>query len=493
MPFTIQTGHSRLVFNILVAAAGLTAAAIVPRTSLAQGTGNSSDKPNFVLILADDLGYNDVGCYGSPLIKTPNIDELAKEGIKFTSFYMAPTCTPSRAALLTGCYPQRVGIGDQLSEGSPARVLHPGSPYGLNPKENNVAKVLKTAGYSTALIGKWHIGDAPEFNPIHEGFDYFYGTLGVNNLKPVYLSRGMDIIQNPADQSQFAQEYTSESLAYIKAHKDKPFFLYLSHNYPHVPLSCSAAFKGKSPRGPYGDAVMEVDWSVGQVMKCLKENGLDKKTIVIFTSDNGPYLTHGESGGSATPFRNGKCTTYDGGMRVPFIARWPGHIPEGTTCTEIATGMDFLPTFAALAGADVPTTPPIDGKNIVDLITGKPGAKTPYDHLYYYFGNELHAVRSGPWKFHAKDNLESEDVYRKPSVADVPMPESLYNLDSDPGEQKSVLKDHPKIVKHMRELMDQARADLGDSLTNVPPTNARPPGFSQHPVKIPPGELNLGK
>lgn len=492
MPFTIRAGNFRHFRAVLTCA--LAATTILGTiSSFAQDSKTApSDKPNFVLILADDLGYNDLGCYGSPLIKTPNIDELAKQGMKFTSFYMAPTCTPSRAAMLTGCYPQRVGIGDQLSEGSPARVLHPGSPYGLNPKENNVAKVLKAAGYATALIGKWHIGDAPEFNPTHEGFDYFYGTLGVNNLKPVYLSRGMDIIQNPAKQNLFAQEYTSESLAYINAHKDKPFFLYLAHNYPHVPLSCSAAFKGKSPRGPYGDAVMEVDWSVGEVMKCLKKNGLDKKTIVIFASDNGPYLTHGESGGSATPYRNGKCTTYDGGIRVPFIARWPGHIPENTTCTEMATGMDVLPTFAALAHTSLPTSPTIDGKNIVDLLLGKPGAKTPYDHFFYYFGNELHAVRSGPWKFHAKDNLESEDVYRNPSVADVPMPATLYNLDLDPGEQKSVLKDHPKIAARMRKLMDEARADLGDSLTNVPPTNARPPGFSNDPVKLPKGELDLG-
>lgn len=449
----------------LLAATALAAAASLPAVSAAQP---DPAKPNFVIILADDLGYNDIQDFGSPLIKTPNIDGIAKAGVKFTDFYVAPSCTPSRASLMTGSYAARVGFGDNLANVngrySPSQVVHPNSPYGLNPDEYTLPEMLKQAGYATGMVGKWHLGDAEKFNPVHHGFDYFFGVPYSNDMKPFYFLDGTKRLPEKPDNDQLTQVFTKKAVDYITEHKDKPFLLYLAQCMPHTPLGASENFKGKSPRGPYGDAVQEVDWSVGQVLDTLKKNNLDKNTLVIFYSDNGPWLPRGEDGGSATPLRNGKGSTYDGGVRVPCVMQWPGVIPAGTVCREVASNTDFLPTFAALAHTEVATSNTIDGKDISNLLKNPESAKSPHERFYFYFGNELHAVRSGEWKLRDENNLKNEDVYRRDAPTSVSMPKALYNVVLDPGEQKNVIKDHPKIVKRLDGYLDDMRKDLGDTL-----------------------------
>jgi arylsulfatase A len=444
---------------------------------------HAAEQPNFIVILADDLGYNDLGCFGSPDIATPELDRMTEEGMRLTDFHMAaPTCTASRAALMTGCYPVRVGMGDEIApraDGtvSPSRVLWPDSPLGLNPDEITLPEVLKTAGYATALVGKWHLGDAPEFNPVRQGFDEFFGVLFSNDMKPYDYFRNDRRLTEPVDRDHQAERYTEEAVAFIRRSKDKPFFLYLAHTMPHIPLAASPRFKGTSPRGPYGDAVSEVDWSVGRVLETLRELNLDRKTLVLFSSDNGGWLARGEQGGLNTPWRGGKGGTYEGGFRVPCIAWQPGMTPAGATCDELASAMDLLPTFANLAGAKAPTDRRIDGHNIAPLLRGEPGAKSPWEKMYYYFGNELHAVRSSRWKLREKNILANENIYNLEwRTTNVVVPAALYDLAHDPGEQKSVLKDHPKIAERLRGYLDEARKDLGDSLTGIAPTNARPVG-----------------
>jgi arylsulfatase A len=448
---------------------------------------SAAERPNFIVILADDLGYADVGCFGATEIKTPQLDRMAKEGRRFTDFYVGgPTCTPSRAALLTGCYPVRAGFDDAISRRadggvSPSRVLHANATLGLNSDEVTVAELLKDAGYATGMIGKWHLGDAPQFNPTYHGFNEFFGVPYSNDMEPYYFLRGAERLPEPIDRDNQIRRYTDEASAFIRKHRDKPFFLYFAHAMPHTPLAASNAFRGKSKRGPFGDAVEEIDWSVGQILDTLRELKLDERTLVVFTSDNGPWHARGENGGSATPLRGGKGSTYEGGVREPCIMWWPGTIPADSVCRQVAATMDFLPTFAALAGAKLPTNRTIDGHDIRPLLTDDK-AKSPWTALYYYFGNELHAVRSGPWKLRAKNHLLNENIYRRDARAEVSIPPALYNLHRDPGEQKSVLDDHPNITKRLQKLLDQARADLGDSLTGVKPTNARPIGHADATV-----------
>lgn len=443
----------------------------------------AAQKPNFIVILADDLGYNDLGCFGSPLIKTPNIDRMAKEGARFTDFYSAPSCTPARAAFISGCYPQRLGFGDNLGNvnghRSPSSVLHPNSPYGLNPSEKTIAEVLKSAGYATGMVGKWHLGDAEKFNPVNHGFDFFFGVPYSNDMKPYYYLRGTERQPGKVDNNLVTSNLTTEALGFIRENRDKPFFLYFAHAMPHTPLGTTADFKDKSPRGAFGDAVQEVDWSVGEVLKTVKEIGADDRTLVVFLSDNGPWLIRGENGGSATPLRNGKASSYEGGIRVPCVMRWPGVIPAGTASKAVAANIDFLPTFAAQAGATVPSDNKIDGKDISALLKNPASAKSPHDKFFYYFGNQLHAVRSGKWKFRAKNNLKNENVYRKQDrelLEKVPIPAALYNLEVDPGEQKDVSKHHPKITKRLQGYLAESRKDLGDSLTGVEGQNLREVG-----------------
>ena len=424
----------------------------------------SERPPNFIFILADDLGYQDVGCFGSPLIKTPNLDRMASEGMRFTDFYSAaPVCTPSRAALMTGCYPMRVGLPAVLSATT-------GLEMGISSDEILLPQLLKTRGYATACIGKWHLGYDKRFLPTRHGFDYFYGLPHSNDMnkpEPVPLMRGEHVIERPAIIETLTERYTDEAIKFITKHKDEPFFLYLPHTFPHTPLAASERFKGKSERGLYGDVVETIDWSAGRILDTLKELGLDENTLVIFTSDNGPWLIKGKDGGSALPLRGGKAQTWDGGMREPCIMRWPGHIPSGSTCSEMATMMDVYPTLAHLSGAKVPTDRIIDGKDIRPLMTGEKDAKSPHDVFFYYRVDRLEAVRSGKWKL----ILPHKDVSTKEDV-----PPALYDLKTDIGETTDLSVKYPSIVKRLQAMAATCREDLGDLVTGAKGKNTRPCG-----------------
>jgi arylsulfatase A-like enzyme len=448
----------------------------------------ADDRPNIVVILADDLGYNDLGCFGAKEIRTPHLDRMAREGRRFTDFYVGgPTCTPSRVALLTGCYPVRAGFDDAISRHadggvSPSRVLYADAPYGIHADEITIPEILRDAGYRTGMIGKWHLGDAPIFNPIHHGFEEFFGVPYSNDMEPYYYLRGAERIAEPIDRDNQIRRYTDEAISFIRNHRGEPFFLYFAHAMPHTPLAASERFQGKSKRGRFGDAVEEIDWSVGQILDMLRELELAQKTLVIFTSDNGPWYARGEDGGSAFPLRGAKGSTYEGGVRVPCIMWWPGTAPAGTRCRQVAATMDFLPTFAALAGTAPPSDRTIDGHDIRPLLTDNQ-AKSPWKALFYYFGNELHAVRSGPWKLRAQNHLLNDNIYQRGASKEVVVPEALYHLRRDPGEQKSVLADHPQIVKRLEQYLSAARADLGDALTGAAPTNAREVGRVEEDVR----------
>lgn len=426
--------------------------------------GNVNDQtPNIIIFFTDDQGYQDVGCYGSPLIKTPNLDQMAREGIRFTDFYSAsPVCSPSRAALLTGCYPPRVGVPN---------VLWPDDKNGLDPNEVTIADMLKKKGYATACIGKWHLGDKPEFMPDKQGFDSYLGIPYSNDMKinpkteiaedvvfregatlkqirtepplngKVPLMRDSKIIEYPVDQTLLTKRYTDEAIRLITKNKDRPFFLYLAHTMPHIPLHASEKFSGKSARGLYGDAIEEIDWSMGEILKTLKLLDLDEKTLVVFTSDNGPWNLKNGQGGCALPLRGFKFETYEGGMRVPMIAHWPGKIPGGTVCSEIASTIDILPTIAYLFGSKNNTE--IDGKNIWPLLSGKKGAKSPHDNYFYYSGTTLQAVRSGQWKLRC--------VNKKVE---------LYNLQKDISESTNISPENQKIVKRLSNVMEEFDKEL---------------------------------
>ena len=421
-----------------------------------------SKPPNFIIIFTDDQGFEDIGCFGSPKIKTPNLDKLAAEGRKFTSFYSANSvCSPSRASLLTGCYPVRISIPG---------VLFPRHEIGLNPDEITIADLLKSKGYATSCIGKWHIGHKPKFLPTRQGFDSYYGipysndmtidpeanlaadiklregfTLDrIRNEKPkkdfVPLMRNEEVIEYPCDQTTLTQRYTEEAVQFIEENKNKPFFLYLPHTMPHIPLFASEKFKGKSERGLYGDTIEEIDWSVGEIMKSLRDNNLDKNTLVIYTSDNGPWKLKGGRGGSAHPLRGFKFQTYEGGMRVPCIMHWKGKVPAGSSCDEIAATIDLLPTIAGLSGAEMPNDRTIDGKDIWPLIAGKKGAQTPHKIYFFYKGNKLESARQGKWKLR-RSGKNSQPV-------------ELYDLASDISESKNLAKENEILVNEMIKKMN---------------------------------------
>ena len=439
--------------------------------SIGEAFSKTERPPNFVVIFCDDLGYQDVGCFGSPLISTPRLDKMAEEGARFTDFYAAAAvCTPSRAALMTGCYPVRVNL--------PA-VLFPTSTIGLNPNETTIASMLKTRGYATACIGKWHLGHLKPFLPTSHGFDSYFGIPYSNDMggmKGKYpnaaLMRNENIIEQPADQETLTKRYTQEAVKFIKKNKDRPFFLYLPHTFPHVPLHASDQFRDTSKRGLYGDVVEEIDWSTGQILDTLKDLGLDENTLVIFTSDNGPWLGFKHLGGCALPLRSGKGDTFEGGMREPCIMRWPGRIPAGTVCSEPASTMDLLPTFARLAGAKAPTDRIIDGKNIWPLMAGVKGAISPHESFFYYWKYELHAVRSGKWKL----ILEHKDTKSTKII-----PQTLYDLRADISETTDVSAQYPSVVKKLFAMAERMRDDLGDEITGRPGKNRRPVGCVGEP------------
>lgn len=462
----------RLIFFIAIAA--ITTPAFAQRL------------PNVVIIFIDDMGYADIGPFGAKGYQTPNLTRMAKEGIRFTDFYAAQAvCSASRAALLTGCYPNRIGFHGALDH----RAKH-----GLNNNEVTIAELLKTKGYATAIYGKWHLGHHPQFLPTRHGFDEYFGLPYSNDMWPKHpeakpgtypdlpLIENDKVIQLMPDQAQLTRQYTERAVSFIERHKDKPFFLYVPHTMVHVPLFVGDQFKGSSKSGLFGDVVQEVDWSVGQILSTLKKNKLDQDTLVIFTSDNGPWLSYGEHAGSSGSLREGKGTAWEGGVRVPFIARWPGKIPAGRTNRTPAMTIDLLPTIAKLVKAELPQNK-IDGLDIWPLLQGEAKAKNPHEaYFFYYNTNELQAVRSGKWK------LVLPHTYRtlgtQPKAKDgIPVKYSnvkanleLYNLEADAGEKLNVADKHPEVVKRLELLAEQAREDLGDKLTNRSGKGVREPG-----------------
>ncbi len=438
--------------------------------------------PNFVIIFADDLGYADIGSFGAVGYKTPNLDRMAKEGARLTDFYVAQAvCSASRTALLTGCYPNRVGIQGALNHTA---------QHGINDNEMTIAEVLKPKGYATAIFGKWHLGHHPQFLPTRHGFDEYFGLPYSNDMWPNHpqaakgfypdlpLIENEKVVQLMPDQSQLTTWYTERAVKFIEKNKDKPFFLYLPHTMPHVPLFVSDKFKGKTKQGLYGDVIEEIDWSVGQVLDTLKRLKLDNDTLVIFTSDNGPWLSYGDHAGSAKPLREGKGTAFDGGVREPFVARWPGKIPAGVVNRQPAMTIDLLPTIAKLAGAAMPKER-IDGLDIWPLLTTR-NTQSPHDALYFYWGRELHAVRSGRWKLHLPhpfQHLEQAGGGGKPGrYVRQEIGLSLFDLEKDVGETTNVADQNPDVVKKLMIFVERAREDLGDALTKREGKNVREPG-----------------
>ncbi len=443
---------------------------------------SAAEAPNIIVIFADDQGYQDLGVFGSPNIKTPNVDRMAKEGMRFTDFYSAASvCTPSRAALMTGCYPERVGR---------LPVLFPRDKRGLNPDETTIAEMLKAKGYATACIGKWHLGHKKEFLPTSQGFDFYFGIPYSNDMgvdptmalaKDIHwrkgfneakfrkkkpnqradgppLMRGTEVVEYPVDQNTLTKRYTEAAVKFITDHKHKPFFVYLPHTMPHIPLYATPQFAGKSEAGLYGDTIEEMDWSVGQILATLKKLKLDKNTLVIYTSDNGPWNLRANAtakvkgnknrsvGGSAYPLRGYKFQQFEGGMREPTVMWWPGRIPAGSVCKEVAGTIDILPTVAAVTGAKLPEMK-IDGKSILPLLEGKTGAKSPHKAYFY----QARGVRVGEWKLLATGRRR-----RKTKTQG----KMLFNLAKDIGEKNNVAAKHPEIVKRLSDLLEAFKKDV---------------------------------
>ena len=439
-------------------------------------------KPNFVILLTDDLGYGDLGVQGHPKIKTPHIDRMAAEGVRLTEFYSAaPTCTPARAALLTGRYPARSGL---------VRVLLPKEQWGIPASEITLAEALREQGYSTACIGKWHLGGRKLHRPNKHGFDYFFGLLFSNDMAvlPVLKWPRLEVLRNdkaiesPAKVKTLTRRYTEEAVSYIEQHREEPFFLYVPYTMPHAPLRPSDEFRGKSDFGDYGDVVEEIDWSTGQILQALKDNGVDDDTLVVFTSDNGPWSAGGKTAGgktavgkkaggnqkrqtrgAASPLRGVKGTTWEGGMRVPFVARWPEHLPAGSVRGGISVMMDLFTTLVELAGGEIPTDRDIDGKNIMAMLDGT--AESPHSELYYYFRKRIFAVRSGEWKLHLFKRVVGPGG-RPGDPVRLKNPE-LYNLLKDPTESQDLAALHPEIVERLLGLGQSFHATVKPVL-NIP-------------------------
>ena len=437
-------------------------AAVLSATSLAR-------PPNVVVIFIDDMGYGDIGPFGATKQRTPHLDRMAKEGMKLTSFYASPVCSVSRAQMMTGCYGARVSVPG---------VYFPGQSVGLNPAEVTVAEILKEKGYATQMVGKWHLGDQPEFLPTRQGFDHYYGIPYSNDMLkksaetkvpvvPVLRDEKVAELMDGEGQRRIVELYTKEAVDFIGRNKDKPFYLYYAHNAVHTPIYPGAAFAGKSSNGRFGDWVEEVDWSVGRVLDALRSQGLDKDTLVIFTSDNGPWLTKGTDGGSAGPLRGGKGSTWEGGVRVPTLAWWPGHVPAGSVNDAVAATIDLLPTFVSLAGGTVPATPVIDGRDITPILLGQSKESAREAH-YYFAGYNLQAVRQGRWKLALAP--QSEGMGKQAAKTAPGM--RLYDLDTEIGEQTDVAAQHPEVVAKLKALADKMAAEIGGKT----PTARRPAG-----------------
>jgi arylsulfatase A len=449
----------------------------------------ASRPPNIVLVNCDDVGYGDLGCYGSRDNDTPHLDRLAAEGTRFTDFYMAsPVCSPSRGALLTGCYPPRIGFGhfDRLP------VLFPGQRYGLDPAESTISSVLSDAGYATACVGKWHCGDQPPFLPTRHGFDSYFGIPYSNDMGRQRLPDGMEgfadimaellgipgweypplplllddaVLEAQPDQAALTARFVDESIRFIRTNADRPFFLYLAHIYVHLPLYVQERFARESRNGAYGAAVATIDWATGVLVAELERLGLADDTIVVFTSDNGSRAR--DEGGSNVPLRGTKGTTWEGGLRVPFIVRWPNHVPAGADCSTLLTSMDLLPTLARAAGTAVPDNHTIDGRDVLPVLRGET-RDSPHDAFFYYQGCDLEAVRSGRWKLHLARGREPV--------------EELYDLVDDVGETRNRYAEHPTVVAELLAHAERARADLGDERLGITGAGVRAVGAVDTPT-----------
>ena len=432
------------------------------------------DSPNFVVIFADDLGYGDLACYGNRHIRTPNIDRMAAEGLRLTSFYAQNVCGPSRAALLTGCYPIRLG--------------EPGNTKGahtvLHPEERTIAEVLSERGYVSGLVGKWHVAGGggrergpgtgpyePELMPNMQGFDYFFGTPAHNGVTrqvdpdrwKTELMRNDEVLESPTDLDMLTRRYTEEAISFLERNRERPFFLYLAHTMPHVPLGASVEFRGRSPRGLYGDVIEELDWSVGKILETLSNLGIEKRTLVVFTSDNGPWIEGhlGDYGGSSAPLRGYKMTTWEGGVRVPGIFRWPGKIRSGWVTDEMASTLDLLPTIAALAGASPPIVRKIDGINLWPWLAGTVD-QSPRDSFFYFGYTHLQALRDRRWKLVLKRPADPPWTSWYGRMIDAVAEAELYDLRFDWGESRNVAAQNPGIVSRLSKLAERVRSELGD-------------------------------
>ena len=444
-------------------------------------------KPNIVIIFIDDLGYGDIGPFGATKQKTPNLDRMAAQGMKLTSFYAAPVCSVSRAQLLTGCYGARISVPS---------VYFPGGSHGLNPDEFTIAERLKPLGYATACIGKWHVGDQPAFLPTKQGFDQYFGIPYSNDMQrseagssaavtPLLRDDRVAELLSDEQQSRIVERYTDEAVRFIEQKKDTPFLLYLPHTAVHTPIHPGEAFRGKSENGRFGDWVEELDASVGRILTTLERLKIDKDTLVIFTSDNGPWLVKGADGGNAGPLRGGKGSTWEGGVRVPTIAWWPGRIAPGTASDTVAGTIDLLPTAVALAGGTVPQEPSIDGQSIAPLLLGE-NSKSPREAHFYFAGYTLQAVRQGPWKLALTP--QPENLGAKPSNPDEKQPR-LYHLDQDIGERTNVAENHPEVVSRLQSLANAISKEIGGQT----PSSRRPAGFVQNPTTLYPTDLRPPK
>lgn len=466
----------------------------------------TAETPNIVFIVADDMGYADFGAQGAKGFETPNLDRLAAEGTRFTNFYVAQAvCTASRAALMTGCYPNRIGMQGAYNHTS---------RDGVADEEWLLPEMLKARGYATAGMGKWHLGTRLKFNPTRHGFDEWLGIPYSNDnskyhpslaaeMPPLPFYDGEKIIEHDPDQALFTSRFTQRAVQFIERNAVRPFFLYLPHVMPHVPIFASEKFKGRSALGLYGDVMEELDWSVGEVLSTLKRLKLEERTLVIFISDNGPFLSYGEHAGSAQPLREGKLTTFEGGVRVPCLVRWPGHVPSARVCDEPFMGIDWLPTLTDIVGGKASTNK-IDGLSAKGLILGEKDARPPHEALFFYSGTALQAVRSGAWKLHfshpyitvaaepgrggkpsnfgklAPTSITQsgvEGIATRHGYRIEQLELSLFNLDNDPGETKNVAADHPDVVKRLSALAEVARQDLGDSLQSIKGSGLRSPGI----------------